>query len=69
MLQEADFAFRQAYVLCPSSPEALFRYVNLLVDAKRVDDALLLAQTSLKFTPENAATKSLVQTLQQLQAK
>src|SRR6185436_17702133 len=40
MLAEADFAFRQAFALCPFSPEAVFRYVNLLAGADRVGDAL-----------------------------
>ena len=30
MIKEADFAFRQAFAFCPYSPEAVFRYCNLL---------------------------------------
>ena len=30
MIKEADFALRQAFAYCPYSPEAVFRYVNLL---------------------------------------
>ncbi len=30
MIQAADFGFRLAFALCPYSPEAVFRYVNLL---------------------------------------
>jgi hypothetical protein len=52
MAQEADFAFRQAFALCPTSPEALDRYVNLLVSSNRADDARLLAETSLKLDPK-----------------
>lgn len=40
MGKEADFAFRQAFALCPYSPEALFRYVNLLIQRGRIDEAL-----------------------------
>jgi len=29
-LREAEFAFKQAYAFCPYSPEAVFRYINLL---------------------------------------
>ncbi|HTL15810.1 MAG TPA: M56 family metallopeptidase, partial [Patescibacteria group bacterium] len=36
---EADLAFRQAYVLCPYSPEALFRYTEFLTQHHRNDDA------------------------------
>ncbi len=61
MTKEADFAFRQAYALCPYSPEALFRYVDLLLGAKRLDEARLLAETSLKFDPKNGAVKDLVE--------
>jgi hypothetical protein len=46
MRAAADFAFRQALALCPSSQEAVFRYVNLLTTEKRYDDALLVAQTA-----------------------
>jgi len=65
MIKEADFAFRQAFVLCPTSAEALFRYVNLLLspEVHRVDDALLLAETTLKLDPQNGAVKNLVQQL------
>ena len=48
-LKEADFAFRQAFVLCPSSPEAVFRYINLLVGHKRLDDAMLLAGAAVRL--------------------
>jgi hypothetical protein len=51
MIKAADFAFRQAYALCPQSPEALFRYANLLFSIERVSDARLLAETTLKFAP------------------
>src|SRR5438270_2018234 len=30
-LKEAEFAFKQAYAFCPYSPEAVFRYINLLI--------------------------------------
>ncbi|HWI56117.1 MAG TPA: M56 family metallopeptidase, partial [Bacillota bacterium] len=69
MGQEADFAFRQAYALCPTSPEALFRYVNLLISANRVDDAITLAQTSLKLDPKNQQVESLIEQLKKFKAK
>ncbi|MGA9450437.1 MAG: hypothetical protein WBW41_03730, partial [Verrucomicrobiia bacterium] len=49
--READFAFRQAYALCPTSPEVLFRYVNFLKAQHRFDDAILLVRTTLRLTP------------------
>ena len=47
--KEADFAFRQAFALCPSSPEAVFRYVNLLLSQQRLDDAILLTEAALRI--------------------
>jgi hypothetical protein len=49
MAREADFAFRQAWALCPDSPEAVFRYVNLLMEQKRVADALIVAETAAQM--------------------
>ncbi len=46
---EADFAFRQAFVLCPRSPEAVFRYVSLLLGQKRLDEAILLAEAAVRL--------------------
>jgi hypothetical protein len=66
MAREADLAFRQAYVLCPTSPEALFRYTSLLIDSKRLHDASLLVGTSLKFDPNNATFKGLERSLKNL---
>ena len=49
LTREADFAFRQAWVLCPYSPEAVFRYVNFLIEQKRVADALVVAETAAQM--------------------
>jgi len=49
MNDAADFAFRQAFALCPYSPEAGFRYVNLLLSEGRAADALLIAETASKM--------------------
>jgi thioredoxin-like negative regulator of GroEL len=65
MLKEADFAFRQAFAMCPYNPEILVRYINLLVspEMQRVDDALLLARTSQKLDPYNASIADLIKQL------
>ena len=65
MARAADFAFRQAWALCPTSPEAVFRYINFLLKQKRNSDALLVATTCLKLDPNNAQIKNLVSQLQQ----
>src|SRR2546428_422045 len=49
MAREADFAFRQAWALCPDSRETVFRYVALLMEQKRVADALLVAGTAAQM--------------------
>ena len=69
MLREAEFTFRQAFAFCPYSPEALFRYVNLLLPLNRVDDALLLAETCLKLDPYNAQVLGLVDNLRSIKAQ
>ena len=67
--KEADFTFKQAFAFCPYSPEALFRYVQLLVQPPapiqpRVDDALLLARTALKLDPYNGSIAGLISSLE-----
>ena len=64
MLKEADFAFRQAFILCPYSPEAVFRYANLLVDQGRKKDALLLAKTGEQLDPRNRGFGNLIRELE-----
>ena len=63
MLKEADFAFRQAFAFCPYSPEAVFRYAQLLINTGRYDDALLVASTCQKLDPYNGQVNVLVQSL------
>jgi beta-lactamase regulating signal transducer with metallopeptidase domain/tetratricopeptide (TPR) repeat protein len=65
LVQEADFAFRQAFALCPSSPEAVFRYAQLLMQLHHWDDAILVAETCLKLDPHNGQVMGLRDTLQQ----
>jgi hypothetical protein len=65
MTRATDFAFRQAWALCPTSPEAVFRYTNFLLKQNRNSDALLVASTCLKLDPNNVQVKNLVSQLQQ----
>jgi hypothetical protein len=71
MSDEADFAFRQSFALCPYSPEAVNRYVNLLLSENRRADALLVAETAAKMPPmkdrDGDQIRSLVKQLQQMQ--
>jgi hypothetical protein len=49
MARAADFAFRQAWALCPYSPEAVFRYINFLLAQDRIADALVVAETAAQM--------------------
>jgi len=72
MNNAADFAFRQAWALCPYSPEAVFRYVNLLINQNRIADALVVAETAAKFpsaTGGNQQIQNLVDQLKKFQKK
>ncbi len=66
MLREAEFAFKQAFAFCPYSPEAVYRYSSLLVGSQRFDEALLLAETCLRFDRENSSIQGLVKHIQDL---
>jgi len=66
----ADFAFRQAFALCPYSPEAIYRYVNFLLQFGRFDDAILIAKTGSDCSPKSGQfsiveqSKSLIEQLE-----
>jgi len=67
--KEADFTFKQAFAFCPYSPEALFRYVQLLIQppapiTPRFDDALAIARTALKLDPYNGQIAGLIANLE-----
>jgi hypothetical protein len=64
LLQAADFALRQAFALCPTCAEAVFRYVNLLTQQNRFDDALRVARLAAEADSQNGALAKLVRDLQ-----
>ena len=64
MVEAADFAFRQAFALCPYSPEAVFRYANLLTEQDRKKEALLLAETAYRLDPRNGSFGNLISELE-----
>jgi thioredoxin-like negative regulator of GroEL len=66
LVKEADFAFKQAFAFCPYSPETVTRYATLLASLGRVDDALLIAETSRQFDPESPFAASIVDQLRQM---
>jgi hypothetical protein len=67
MTREADLAFKQAFALCPYSPEAVFRYTSLLVEVGRKSDALLIAKTGERADPRNRELGRLVTQLEDKQ--
>jgi tetratricopeptide (TPR) repeat protein len=56
---EAEQEFRVALQLTPESPEAVFRYVNLLMSQNRVADALPVVENAIKAAPDNDQLKGL----------
>lgn len=60
LLREAEFSAKQAYALCPFSPEALYKLVNMLVLQNRFDDSINLIMTSMMFDSENDGLKDLL---------
>jgi tetratricopeptide (TPR) repeat protein len=51
--RETDFAFKQSFAFCPYSPEAVFRYINFLLQYGRFDDAIIVAEACHKLDPFN----------------
>ena len=60
MNDEADFAFRQAWALCPYSQGAVYGYVNYLQAEKRGADALLVVETASKMPDADKVFQKLV---------
>ncbi|HWN93499.1 MAG TPA: hypothetical protein VNT99_00580 [Methylomirabilota bacterium] len=68
MEKAADLACRQAFALCPSSAEALYRYVSLLVDQKRFQDARRLTEVTQLLDPAAGSYPQLLAELKRLEA-
>jgi hypothetical protein len=51
--------------LCPYSPEAVFRYADLLVEQGRKKEALLLAETGEAIDPGTGGFGNLIRRLQE----
>ncbi len=66
---EAEQAFRLANEIAPTSPEAVFRYINLLVEQKRFEDAMPVAENAVRIEPENNQFRDLVKELKRLNKK
>jgi len=60
MEREAELACKQAYLLCPRSPEAVWRYAICLITAHRAEDAQKFLAAARKLSPDDETMKSLV---------
>jgi len=69
ILREADFSFLQAFAFCPYSPEAVFRYAQLLLQFNRLDDAIIVADTCLELDPFNASIQGLQENLKKIKSE
>ena len=69
LVRETDFAFKQAFAFCPYSPEAVYRYVNFLLQLGRFEDAILIAETCKKLDPYNDAIANLINQLNDFKSK
>jgi hypothetical protein len=70
MIDAADLGFRQAFTLCPSSPEVVCRYSDFLVAQGRKKDAMAVLETGLRLTKTNddKAATDIAQKLDELKA-
>ena len=69
LIRETDFAFKQAFAFCPFSPEALYRYVNFLLQYGRFEDAIIIAKTCKKLDPYNDSVTGLIKQLEGYKAQ
>jgi len=54
LIREAEFAWKQSLAYCPYSPEAVTKYIGLLLNLPgRLNDARLIAKTALDLDPLN----------------
>jgi len=59
LLQEAEFAFKQAFAYCPFS-EGASKYAQLLAATGRAEDALLVVKTFQRLDPYNRQGQDMV---------
>ena len=78
LIRETEFAFKQAFAFCPYSPEAVYRYVNFLLQMAQTeqmsghseaaihhfDDAILVGQICQKLDPFNSSITELIKNVE-----
>ena len=60
---EAEQTYRLATEICPSAPEAVFSYVNLLVTQQRFAEAVPVVEKAVRAAPDNQQLHDLLDTL------
>ncbi|MEO8429076.1 MAG: hypothetical protein ABI651_18450, partial [Verrucomicrobiota bacterium] len=55
--------------ISPSSPESVFRYVNMLVDQQRFPEALQVGENAVNAAPEDKQFGDLVAQLKKMKAE
>jgi tetratricopeptide (TPR) repeat protein len=68
MVTEAEFAYKQAFVYCPYSPEATGNYAQLLWQMGRIDDAIVIAATCLKLDPNSEQAGPMLKQLEDIKS-
>jgi predicted Zn-dependent protease len=58
--QEAEETLRVAVQIAPSSPEALFRYIDVLTRQSRAAEGIPMVEAAIKAAPENPQFQSLL---------
>jgi len=66
MLKEADYAFRQAFALCPYQESTLQNWGDFLFVQRRFNDAVLVARAVGKFGPDDQWLRDWVKKVEQL---
>jgi len=83
LIRETEFAFKQAFAFCPYSPEAVYRYVNFLLQMAQIegstghmdkanrdfDDAVLVGETCQKLDPYNTTITDLINNVKSFKAQ
>ena len=66
LLNEADFAFRQAFVLCPYQSSVLENWLEFLCEQGRLNDAVLVARTVGDFNRGDQGLQTWVKNIERL---
>jgi hypothetical protein len=62
-IAEAEQAFKAATEICPTSPEAVFGYVNLLMSHNQMAQAVPVVESAVAAAPDNQQFRDLLQQL------